>query len=140
MTVDILGVVGFERTIVGLLEQDDNGHHFDFDTSGLGVRAGALLRSVSPAARLAQTAARNRLRSKRVRVYSLVDPPGDRDSCWFSSIIPGAVPLSRTHVRISKFLVIYHSSDTDELFKTFETYHKTINKKVNKALISETSI
>jgi hypothetical protein len=70
MTVDILGVIGFERAIVGLLEQDDNGHHFDFDTSGLGVRAGAVLRSVSPAARLAQTAARNRLRSKRVRVYS----------------------------------------------------------------------
>ena len=70
MTVDILGVVGFERTIVGLLEQDDNGHHFDFDTSGLGVRAGAVLRSVNPAARLAQTAARNRQQNKRVRVYS----------------------------------------------------------------------
>ena len=42
--------------------------------------------------------------------------------------------------RISKFLVIYHSSDTDELFKTFKMYHKTIKKQVNKTLISETSI
>ena len=28
MTVDILGVVGFECPVVRLLEQDDNGHHF----------------------------------------------------------------------------------------------------------------
>ena len=29
-----------------------------------------------------------------------MDPPGDRDCCLFSSIIPGTVPLSRTHVNV----------------------------------------
>ena len=28
MTLDILGVIGFEGAIVGLMEQDHDGHHF----------------------------------------------------------------------------------------------------------------
>src|SRR5439155_9153645 len=44
MTLDILGVVGFERAVVRLLEQHDNGHDLDFDASGSDASALVALR------------------------------------------------------------------------------------------------
>jgi hypothetical protein len=42
MLLHILGVIGFEVAIVRLMEQDQNGHDFDFDAGGLGAYVGAV--------------------------------------------------------------------------------------------------
>ena len=70
MTVDIFGIVGFEGAVVRLVEQDENGHDFDWDACRSNACAGAVPMSADRGASLGQTAARNRLRNKRVRVYS----------------------------------------------------------------------
>jgi hypothetical protein len=74
VALDILRVIGFECPVMGLMEQDHDRHHARSDASGSHGSAGAGLLPTRHLATSAQIAARNRLRNKTVRVYSLGEP------------------------------------------------------------------
>jgi hypothetical protein len=74
MALHVFSVIRFERAIVGVMEQDDDGHDLGFDTSGLGASAVVVPMSASHDASSGQTAARNRPPNKTVQVYSWLEP------------------------------------------------------------------
>lgn len=74
------------RPIIGLMEEDDNGHDLGPDTSGSDASAVAVPTSAHHDARSEQTAARNHPPNKTRRVYSFSEPAFQQAWGLFSAL------------------------------------------------------